>query len=630
MRRVKGKVVTAALVSAMALSLAGCGGESGQTTEATSAAEDASSAEDTTEAAPAEEAKAEASVDFEDGNFAFAAVNTSKGGADKSEISVEDFNGSKALKVTNKDGGNMFLGINVSALLGDKVADLAEVRFDIGTESSDGKFYSSSGRVYTYTGDNLDETKGDEWSVYIDTANPKTAKAAVSGFVAGKDNYIIISKETDVAADKGVGAQNFYIDNIALLAADGSTLVADSSAEFGSPAGFSAANDRANLFGLINAVVFPDFAVSAGEWAQDGKDMPQEIIDALKPGSVVEIEYQSATGNMWLVMPGAEKGWMRVGVGDADGSGQQYAYKNGAKNIAQVTYEQIAAVCGDDVSKWGATMQCESDGAWSVTSVKVGEASKAYALKNPVEFADFSASAGEWAQDGKDMPQEFIDALKPGTVVEISYKSESGNMWLVMPGCEKGWMRVGVGNVDGSGQGFAVCDGSKAYVTYEDLAKYCGDDVSKWGTTMQCESDKAWEVYGIRVGEATEFVPANSYVDLEAKTSADAWAQDGITLTEEQKAALVKGSTINVTYESESGELWIVMPEAEKGWTRVGVGNYDGSGSDSAACNGSVCQVTFEQIAALLGDDTSKWGDKIQFEASTPWSVTSAWIGTTK
>ena len=624
MRKVRGKVVSAIMVSAMALSLVACGG-----TETTDTSEEATQAEeaggDAEEAAPAEAATP--SVDFEDGNFAFVKVNTSKGGADKSELSVEDFNGSKALKATNVDGGNMYVGINVSALLGDSVADLAKVSFDIGTESSDGNFYSSSGTVYTYTGEDLAETKAGPWSVYIDTANPKNASVDVSGFVAGADNYIMISKETDIAADKGVGAQNIYIDNIALLDASGNSLTADTSADFGSPAGFADSVDRSHLYSLTKAVNFEGFAVSADAWAQDGKDMPQEIIDALVPGAVVEIEFTSETGNMWIVMPDAEAGWMRVGVGDADGSGQGYAYVNSAKTIAQVTYEQLAQYCGDDVSKWGARMQCESDGAWSVSSVKVGQAAPNYGLKNAVEFPDFAVKADAWAQDGKDMPQEIIDALVPGSVVEISYKSETGNMWLVMPDATAGWMRVGVGDADGSGQGYAVCDGSKAYVTYEDLAQYCGDDVSAWGARMQCESDGAWEVYGIRVGEATEFVPTNKQIDLGASVSGDGWAQDGVELSADAIAALVPGSYININYTSETGEIWIVIPDAEAGWMRVGVGDYDGSGQGYAIFNGSTCQIPFEMIAQYCGDDVSKWGTRIQFEASTAWSVSGASIG---
>ena len=58
---------------------------------------------------------------------------------------------------------------------------------------------------------------------------------------------------------------------------------------------------------------------------------------------------------------------MRVGNDGAD-------VANGS--IAQVTYEQIAAVCGEDKSTWGAMMQCESASAWTVYSVAVGQAIK--------------------------------------------------------------------------------------------------------------------------------------------------------------------------------------------------------------------------------------------------------------
>ena len=47
------------------------------------------------------------------------------------------------------------------------------------------------------------------------------------------------------------------------------------------------------------------------------------------------------------------------------------AYINNSGNIAQITYEQLAALCGDDVSTWGARMQCESDSAWEVYGVWV-------------------------------------------------------------------------------------------------------------------------------------------------------------------------------------------------------------------------------------------------------------------
>ena len=42
--------------------------------------------------------------------------------------------------------------------------------------------------------------------------------------------------------------------------------------------------------------------------------------------------------------------------------------------IAQITFEEIAEVLGEDVSTWGGRMQCESSGVWSVYSVTVGQA----------------------------------------------------------------------------------------------------------------------------------------------------------------------------------------------------------------------------------------------------------------
>ena len=84
---------------------------------------------------------------------------------------------------------------------------------------------------------------------------------------------------------------------------------------------------------------------------------------ALVPGAVINISYESETGNIWIVMPDAAAGWSRVQ--------QQTAATDG--KTAQITYEQIAAVCGDDASTWGARMQFESDGAWKVYAVTVGQ-----------------------------------------------------------------------------------------------------------------------------------------------------------------------------------------------------------------------------------------------------------------
>ena len=91
------------------------------------------------------------------------------------------------------------------------------------------------------------------------------------------------------------------------------------------------------------------------------------------------------------------------------------------------------------------------------------------------------------------MPEEIVAALVPGCVIDIEFESETGDMWIVMPWAAAGWMRCG--------QGTAVIDGSHAYVTYEQIAAQCGEDVSTWGAMMQCESSGAWSVYSLKIGQ---------------------------------------------------------------------------------------------------------------------------------
>ena len=113
-------------------------------------------------------------------------------------------------------------------------------------------------------------------------------------------------------------------------------------------------------------VEFPGFATSGAASGQDDFEMLQEIIDALVPGAVVTISYESVDGNIWIVMPDATS-WSRVGDGGKD-------VADG--HIAQVTYEQIAEICGEDKATWGARMQCEGSSNWTVYSVAVGQAIK--------------------------------------------------------------------------------------------------------------------------------------------------------------------------------------------------------------------------------------------------------------
>ena len=616
----RNKLLACLMAGTMAVSITACSGNtnSNATTAPTSSEAVTTTQEATQETqTEAPQVKSDASVDFEDGQMGFVQTYSAPANAADVELSVQDFDGSKALAIKNLTGKVPFVGIDVSSLCGANVADIAAVSMKLGVSYEDGSFSACAGKITTWTGTDLVQT-GYDWAVYMESKNPKVATVDVSGvpFTADANNIIVLSLETDNGVDAGHGNATLYVDDITFYDKSGNVLTADKTVAFAEPAGYSSSGrDSSNLYAVKGAVNFEGFATSAAAWTQDGFDMPQEIIDALVPGSVVEIEYKSETGNMWIVMPDSEKGWMRVGQAGTDDP----AYINNSGNIAQITYEQLAALCGDDVSTWGARMQCESDGEWEVFSVKVGQQAKNMAVVNGVDFAGFATKADAWAQDGFDMPQEIIDALVPGSVVEITYSSESGNMWIVMPDSEKGWMRVGQAGTDDP----AICDGQKCYVTYEQLAALCGEDVSTWGARMQCEADSAWEVYSVKVGTAAEFAPLNKLVKFEGfETSAAAWAQDGFDMPQEIIDALVPGAVVTIRYSSDTGNVWIVMPDAEKGWMRVGQAGTE----DPALCNGTYAQITYEQLAALCGDDVSTWGARMQCESDGAWEVYGVWV----
>ena len=377
MKKLKAKkLLTLSLTAAIAMSMAACGGKDAdssaepsnanvQTAGTEAAAQESTPEAETTPQEDAQDAAAAAgdvSIDFEDGVYGFAGVDKSVNPVgDDATLSVADFAGSKALKVES-NGKAPYVGFQVDALLGDKAADVRTIEMSLGIENPDGEFNAVSGKIYAFLGAEK-ERKDAGWSVYLETANPKTAVYEVpDGMSFGEGNYIVLSLETDNGKDAGQTPAILYIDNIAFKDASGNVIAADTSAAFVSTA---SGDDRSNLAGITGAVDFEGFATKGDGWAQSGFAMTEDIIAALVPGSVVEISYTSENGDMWIVMNEAEAGWMRVG----DGTNGQ-AVTDGSK--AYIPFEMIAEYCGGDVSKWGARMQCEASGAWEVFSVKVG------------------------------------------------------------------------------------------------------------------------------------------------------------------------------------------------------------------------------------------------------------------
>ena len=70
-------------------------------------------------------------IDFEDEYYAMLGVSTATGDADASELSVVDYNKSKALRVDVK-AKNPYVAFNVEGLLGENLDKVRTLTFDVG------------------------------------------------------------------------------------------------------------------------------------------------------------------------------------------------------------------------------------------------------------------------------------------------------------------------------------------------------------------------------------------------------------------------------------------------------------------------------------------------------------------
>ena len=613
----KQRIFAVVMAAVMTLSMVACGEKQSDNTPTPTTAPTATTAptQAPTEApaptevpAPQNVTIADASITFEDGNMGFVDAYMQHARSANLELSLVDFNGSKAVKVVNTTGTSKapFVAIDVSSLFGADVAKIAGVEMVVGTSHDDGEFHAVSGKIYSWWGAERDDADLGKWSVYMAKKNPSIVSGKVPAgceFVADAQNIIYISIETDNGAtDAGVPA-TFYIDDIRFYDAAGNTLKpADTTVAFNWPA---VDETDLSIKALANAVEFDGYGCTGGGWGQNGADFTQELLDALQPGTALEIDFQSADGTMWCVFPDAAAGWSRI----AD-NGQ--ATINDGKSKAQITYEQIVAVVGEDKANWGARLQFEAVTDWEVYGIRVGKPSDNVAMANPVAFDGYGCSGGGWGQNGADFTQELLDAIVPGTAVKVSYKSADGSMWLVFPDATAGWSRIA--------QGEAVCDGSTAYITYDQIVAVVGEDKANWGARMQFEAVTDWEVYGVEVGQFVKYPVMNSFVEFDGyATSGGGWGQNGADFTQELLDALVPGSIMEISYQSADGSMWVVLPDAAAGWSRCAQG--------TAICDGSKAYITYEQIAAVVGEDKSTWGARLQFEAVTDWEVYGIRVG---
>jgi len=645
MEKLKAKKIMALLLSAMMVfSLVGCGSTKAETatTEAT-----------TDTAATTETVAAPASIDFEDGLFGFVSMDQTAGNADASVLSVEDYNGSKALKVTTQ-GKTPYLLIAVDSLLGDNLANLKSVQMDIGTENPDGTFYATSGNFYVFSGADSSTKSAQGWSVYLADKDPVTKSFTLADTeVLQAGNYILVSLEVDNGLDKGAAQANMYIDNISFLDKDGNVLTADTAAVYTPPV---AANIWEGLTEVSNETAIDGFAVSADGWAQAGVNTTLNggTFDAttITPGSIVTIYYTSESKeaeNMWLVGVSTEANtngtWLRICGSQQDGT----AAYNADQTMCQISYDQIVSVLGEDFATSLTGLQCESDGKWEVYKVTVGTpVVPLYNVANDTPIEGFAVKADGWAQAGIDTTLNggTFDAstIVPGSVLTIKYTSESKepeNMWLVGVSTEENpngtWLRICGSQQDGT----AVynSDQTVCQITYDQIVAVLGEDFASTLTALQCESDGKWEVYSVSIGTIVPgYKEALNQTEIEGfAVSADGWAQAGVDTTLNagtfDASTITPGSVLTISYTSESVEpenMWLVGVSTEDNpngtWLRICGSQQDGT----AVYNDKLtkCQITYDQIVSVLGEDFAKTLTALQCESDGKWEVYSVTIGT--
>lgn len=521
-----------AVLSLAVMCLGGCSKNDTDNTsaEATPEATEEPTAEPEATAEPTEEVTAEPTqeaasyqdgyyINFEDGVYGFIGIDTIQPKCDPATLEIVDMNGSKALKITTTEGGIPFVGIDASSLLGSNVANVRTMTADLTAEYPDGNFYSVSGKIYAYSGEELTKSS-DDWAVYMEDKTSKQITATLDEgeyFVEGCKNFFLLTKETDNAQAAGETPVVLYLDNIAFYDEAGNALAVDTTTTIDWAEGFGTpvAEDWSNLTMVKDEVEITDLTgASDGAWAQgpsaattaNGGTFDPSIIT---PDSIITIYYQSA-GSMWLVaqswVDGAPFSWQRVADSDDAASGK--AAVNDSNNICQITYDQLVACCGtEDFVTYLSALQCESDQEWSVKKVTVGVDAGLVTLKDETEITELAGNSdAAWAQGAgaiTTIAGGTFDAslIQPGCVIQITYQSE-GSIWLVacsdVEGSPFGWQRVADGGV-------AATNGSICQITYDQMVEYCGtEDFATYLTKLQCESDQEWSVSKVVIGYPAE------------------------------------------------------------------------------------------------------------------------------
>ena len=437
------KVLSVILATVTVLSLVACGNAAPEVTEP--AAEELP--------APVEQTFLEgASIDFEDGNFAFATEASVLKGGDASALSVEDVNGSKVLRTTHSEleegvepEKNVYIGFDLNALLGDKIVDVNTIQFSIGV---DGDFNAISGKLLTYTGDDLKETSLGDYSVYLETANPKTVSFdIVEPFIAGANNYIIISKDSDAAPE----FSEMFIDNIGFFDADGNLIEADSSIEIASSSPLAAKAEE-------GVQVFHYEGGYTGDWTQTAV-VPYEALENATENTKIIVDFVCSEPDHepYCIAPISKDKWTKylpekfvnlVGY-EADGSDApedaDYYFKNdGVFSINNTDCTRMEFVISPSIIS---SLNKEGGLAFMVNGVKITAvtiADEDYEAIDGVEFAFNNAYPDDWALTEVADASAF-EGKTEDTEIIVKMECMDGFEYYCIAPCTPDWKKVDTG-----------------------------------------------------------------------------------------------------------------------------------------------------------------------------------------
>lgn len=551
----KAKRIFAAIVSALMMSsLVACGNENGAPGE--SANQTAVSVN-----AAAMTGYEGASIDFEDGNCAFAKEVSLLKGGDPSELVVEENNGSMALKTINTlDKDTVYIGIDIDSLLGERVSDVAVIQFSVGVLGDE--FHAVSGKLYTYTGEELKETAYGDYAVYLETVNPKVITYEITEpFVSGANNYFVISKESDT----GEVPTELSIDDIGFFDADGNLIEADStvSVSYSSPIIAS---------GEIATVLYGQRILMESEYAGDGEST------ALIPGEY----FQDATSIMSLILEVSyEKNYESYEIAAMTGEGTMLTLEHfvGMKtsssgslyHIKDDGFIEVDDRANELISLTFTKEACDLIASEGGLYFEVYGITANYAVISDDTFLVNMENSygGDWGQSAV-VPAQYFEDVTENLNVTVSFSYEPDyEYYLFAPmTIDKSWIKL----KESDYVGFAVKEEDPLYNLQSDgfisLKDWKNETVTFTITPEACKKISeagglAFQVYGVTISTVQLSTSVYS-INMEA-----AYAGDGAD-SAVIPAEFFEGSsgkvcvTLNVSY-GEDFDIYSLLPKSALG-----------------------------------------------------------------